>query len=472
MRMPFRGVGMTFSSVSIIAAGVLGVGCGMILGLAGIGSDDRILSATGGGIVGGSLLLLLVLGAVDPLMMLALAFPLPAFYTGGGARIGPSLLLTLFVLFACVLRLAQPRPLRLHDFPFVSVALLGASLLLSSMLSAYRSAAIGELVSWSILIAFMAASMDHLRHTGRVHSVAKVVAAVCVICALLGTLESIGVIPGRFPRQDSPLMRAALGFGSPNELGIFIALGVPFVVHTFICAKPGLERAIGILALLIASAGLVATFSRGSWLSITVAPVFLFMAGDRKFALRCWVSMGIAVVVLNLASGGAISDRIAGTAGDWVIEQRFALMFAGLMMFLANPLLGFGPGSFDANLLVYGPNISWLWDYLPTAQNMYIQMAAEAGAVGLVALLFFLGLIARYQIRNLSAARAAAISYRDLSLHRAIVWAFGTACLLGMVEWVFSHGIGEQIMLIAAMGYALSNTNDAGSSLVVAEYKR
>jgi O-antigen ligase len=163
----------------------------------------------------------------------------------------------------------------------------------------------------------------------------------------------------------------------------------------------------------------------------------------------------LAGVLLDVLTGGAIRDRIASTVGDWVVEQRLALMMAGVLMFLAHPFTGVGPGGFAESLEQFGPGITWLWDYLPTAQNAYVQMAAETGAIGLAALLVFLLDGLRRLLRSARDRHNKASSSQRV-LHNTLLWAFATACALGMVEWTFAHGVGQMIMLIAAMGVALA----------------
>ena len=131
-----------------------------------------------------------------------------------------------------------------------------------------------------------------------------------------------------------------------------------------------------------------------------------FFVGQRRFVVRVWVAALVAAVIVDVVSGGAIRDRIASTIGDWVLEQRVALTFAGAVMFLAHPFVGVGPGGFASSLEQYGPSVTWLWDYLPTAQNAYVQIAAEAGILGLFGLLVFLGGALRAQLREARRLRA------------------------------------------------------------------
>src|SRR5690606_39528688 len=68
-------------------------------------------------------------------------------------------------------------------------------------------------------------------------------------------------------------------------------------------------------------------------------------------------------------SGGALSGRVASALVDQVAAQRLALQYTGLLIFRAHPVVGIGPGNFEVGLERYGPQISWLWDYIGSARS-------------------------------------------------------------------------------------------------------
>ena len=35
-----------------------------------------------------------------------------------------------------------------------------------------------------------------------------------------------------------------------------------------------------------------------------------------------------------------------------------------------------------------------------------------------------------------------------------LFWSFTAACAISFAEWTFAHGVGQLIMLVAAMGFA------------------
>jgi O-antigen ligase len=194
--------------------------------------------------------------------------------------------------------------------------------------------------------------------------------------------------------------------------------------------------------------GIFATFSRGAWLAILAGAGVLLFTGDARLIARVWLGALVAALLFDLISGGLIRDTIERSIGDWVIEQRAALMLAGIVMFFAYPLTGVGPGGYAESLEEFGPQIPQLWDYLPTPHNAYVQMAAETGIIGLLVFVAFFAVVLARQVRSVRAAG------KEAHLQRTVLWSIGTALAAGMVVWPFAHGTGQAVMLVLAGAFA------------------
>jgi O-antigen ligase len=436
-------------------------GCGAVIASSGLASDQIVPAVAGAAALALGLTVILLAGWIDVLLVLVAALPLPAFYSTASARVAPALLVTLLVAFALfVSASAERRVLQFENAPFGILGVMVFALLAATAFSEQRATGLRELSNWGILFSLLVLVTAEL--TGapeRQRQLARIIAGVMGLSGAAALLQAVGVLPSPFVRAGTNLSRATLGFGWPNEGGMFLAIGLPFTVHAWSTADTPTRRRWAFVALAGTVMGLASTFSRGSWLSVLAAPAILLFAGQRRFVLRIWLAALVAGLLVDLLSGGAIRDRVADTIGDWVIEQRLALTFAGILMFIANPYVGVGPGNFGASLQEYGPFVSWLYDYQPTAQNAYVQMAAEAGVIGLLGLLVFIGFTLRVLLQDARRLRADPLADPlESSLQRTLLWSFTTACLLGFVEWPFAHGIGELIMLVAALAFARSRT--------------
>lgn len=443
--------------LAFIATSTLSVGATLALG--GVLGQDPGLAIGGGIAVAAAVVVLLAAGWVDGLALLVVALAAPAPYASDSFRLAPAAVITAATAFAWLLRRATEwRRLDLAGVPGRSAVALLSAVIIAAVFAEDRTAGLRETLNWILLLSLLVVAIHELQEeTGRARRLALVIAATMGVAGALAALQALGVLPAQF-RWGASFNRATLGFGWPNELGIFMALGVPFSVHAFGVARGRATRWLAGLGLAANLSGLAATFSRGSWVSVAAASLVLLLCGERRFVLRVALGAILAAAAIDAASGGALRSRITSTEGDWVVGQRLALTMSGLLMFRAHPILGIGPGGFGSQLDHFGAQIFRLWDYTGSAQNLYVHMAAETGILGLGALLAFLGTCLRVLLRG---ARGKARSAEDASLRRAVLWSFSVACTAGFFEWPFAHGVGELIVLVAGMGLALARAEAA-----------
>lgn len=434
----------------VASIAVAAIGCGAVLVLAGLARRDLMLAAAGAALAAAALVWLLATRPAAGLLLLAASLPLPAIFSTTSLRFTLAAPLTALVVMAWGLGYADPRRrLRTGALPAgATLAVLGA-FALGTVFAVDLTISIRETLNFAVLIALLFAATDIVaRDRSVAGQLVGALTAIGAACGVLAVLESLGALPGSFPRRGTDLYRAALGFGQPNGLGLFLAVLLPLALGRAGEAVPG-RRAPAIAAALLIALGLFATFSRGAWLALLAGSAVLPMVGARRRFLNFWIAALLLAVAVDVASGGALRETARNTIGDWVIEQRAALMAAGLLMFRMHPWTGVGPGGFEASLDRVGAAIPALTDYLPTPHNVYIQMAAETGIFGFIALIAFFGVVLRRLLRG---ARAAPPGERSLRV--AVLWSFSTVVFAGMVIWPFAHGAGQAVVLVAALGFA------------------
>jgi O-antigen ligase len=318
-----------------------------------------------------------------------------------------------------------------------------------------------ELVNLSLFLILLVAATDLLVvHPRRIRALVISLAVVGGLCGILAVMEAAGIWRGQFPLPGTSLNRATLGFGWPNELAMFLAMILPLTLHTFQAARGAASRSLAFAAIAATAMGLAATFSRGSWLAVFTSALVLLLVRRSPSMFRAWALALAGVLVINFLFGGAVQNRIMQTMTDPYIVQRAALTWAGLLMFQAHPIVGVGPGGFGANLDRFGPQIDILWDYVGSAHNAYVEVAAEMGIIGLAAFLFLLIAIFTRLFRGARRAELdPAASEQDRSLRRALLWSFATFCAVAWTAWPLAHGLGQLAMLVAAAGFALDTAN-------------
>jgi putative inorganic carbon (hco3(-)) transporter len=454
--------------VALLLAMLGGTGC--VLAAADAAMRAEPLALAGAAAAAAALVVLVGTDWLDGAVVVALAVPLPAVYDSPALRVAAAAPVAAIVVLAWLLRRGvSDGSLQVGAIPVRSSLLLAAALGTATIAATAPAVSARELVNLGLLAALLVLATDAFAgRPDRVRRALGTLVVAAAACGALAVLEMTGILPGRFPRYGTAFNRAALGFGQPNGLGLFFALALPLAAYRWTVARDRTARALAAAACALIAAGLLATFSRGAWLSVLGGTAALLLTRDVRFALRIWAGALIAAVVTDVVTGGALRDTFARTIDDWVIEQRAALVLAGILMFLAHPLLGVGPGGFAVNLDRVGAQLPQLWDYLPTPHNAYVQMAAETGIVGLLAFAVVLVALLRTFVRRVRETPAA--DPEERVLRRALLWSFATLCCAGFVVWPFAHGTGEAVALLIAAGIAPRAPGVASSAPRVAPH--
>ena len=458
-----QGVLSDSSDQWIAVLSVAALGCGALLVLHGTLSGQINAAAAGGALGGAGLILLVMGGWVDGLILVALALPLPALFAGDGIRITAAALVTATVVLAWALGLASSRhTVVLGRFPVKATVALVAVFVVATLLGESPVTSARETLNFVVLLALLVVATDlFTADRGRMERILAVLVWVAALCGVLALLETLRILPGEFPRFGTRFNRAALGFGQPNGLGLFLAVTIPLAAHRYGMARTWIGRALHALAIGAVVIGVAGTFSRGSWLAVLAGSGVFLLSRDWRLAGRIWLVAVVCVVVVDLGSGGALRDTLQRTLGELVLEQRAALAVAGVLMFLEHPIIGVGPGGFADSLDRFGAQVSQLRDIQPTPHNAYVQMAAETGVIGLVAFVAFFAVTLWALLKEVRRSGRETGQRNTIDLRRALLWSLATVCVAGMVVWPFAHGPGQLVMLVAAMAYTLEPAVEA-----------
>ncbi len=243
-----------------------------------------------------------------------------------------------------------------------------------------------------------------------------------VIASALGILQYFGAdIRGDFSLELAGAppgkLRMYSTFGNANFLAAYLAAVIPVSLAAAGSARRAAAKAsYGICAAVLLVA-LFLTRTKGGWLGAAAGIVFLLIGwaviirrepGGAKgrmaraaaaVALLCVA--GLAVVGLSERGRVALREaRQSFSISDSSQVSRFLMWKTGLLMAREHPVVGVGPGRFDAHYQPYQGRVLELDPggerYYPVlgiaqrAHNDYIQVGAEIGLVGLAALLWLL----------------------------------------------------------------------------------
>jgi putative inorganic carbon (hco3(-)) transporter len=305
-----------------------------------------------------------------------------------------------------------------------------------------------EVIKWIEVILIMLLAIDVAQRRG-VQWILTGVFASTALQALIGIYEARlrGVGPLGF-RLSAGVYRAYGTFEQPNPFAGFVGMVLPIGVALtayfgFRILDLGLRRLnlarimpyvwrfmFYVACTLLLAAGLFLSFSRGAWLGAAAAVGAMIVFAPK----RLWMGVALAAVALialiGLSSAGllpsAISERLAdaGTLLDirdvrgvpindanYALIERQAHWQAALNMLTEQPWTGVGFSNYQPSYEQYRL-LNWPMP-LGHAHNIYLNIAAETGLIGLalylVLWLSILGVTFRTIRRTCGVERAIAI---------------------------------------------------------------
>jgi hypothetical protein len=227
----------------------------------------------------------------------------------------------------------------------------------------------------------------------------------------------------RFARGDTSFVSetryVASGF-DPNDLGVTLAIGIPFAWWLF-CRGGGWNRWCGLIYVPLSLLAIALTASRGAAIAATSAVLLLLKVGTRRGRYRAAgfiLLVGTIAAAMTVVPAGAwdrlftIREQVEGGT----LGQRLPLWRAGLDGFLNRWLVGNGSASF-------GAMVEGLVDEGRVAHNTYVSVAAETGSIGFI---MFCGILLTI---NRDSRRLTEPIDRWLVYSATIVWALGVSSL-------------------------------------------
>jgi O-antigen ligase len=193
--------------------------------------------------------------------------------------------------------------------------------------------------------------------------------------------------------------RPAAALPDPISLGNVLALALPLILALGVSARSNGTRALTAGAAAITALGLALSFSRMSWIGAAVGvlvAVVLLPPRRRAAAALGVVAVAVAIVLMTLSiAGSAVQDRFSSIAdptnkvnrtsdGD---RTRAELWSAALTTAEHHPVLGVGFGDLEPYLAAHVSGVK----NGTHAHSTYLQLLAEGGLVGALALLLLLG---------------------------------------------------------------------------------
>lgn len=338
-----------------------------------------------------------------------------------------------------------------------------------------RAAALKETVKWGEVLVLLGLTWHFARATAQVRLLVWCVIAAGVLEALLGCAQWVLAQGSLGPAGAS--VRVFGTFAQPNPFGGYLNFALACALALVLFGGDAREHwAAGAASALLLIAQALAG-SRGAELGVLALVLTLLVVGLRRERLAGLAALvGVPLVVLawvthiipasaqdKLLAQVRLNDVLGGQVNDanFSTVERLAHWIAGLRMFAAHPLLGVGAGNYSAAYAAYALK-DWP-EPLGHAHNYYINVAAETGALGLLAFLAVVvtSLVVGWRAARVANAPSATRARFWPCLDRRQVLALGLLAALAalavhnLTDDLFVHAIEQQFALVIGCLLAL-----------------
>lgn len=157
-------------------------------------------------------------------------------------------------------------------------------------------------------------------------------------------------------------------------------------------------KAISLLIIsMVSSVTIVLTCSRGSWVALICAFIFLVFISRRNLI---WLAPGFLLVFYIFLLFQPLHERFLFSFSSTGDNDRFRYWLVAWKMINEHPFLGIGVGTFMANFSKY------IKDYNPSyAHNCYLQIWAETGIFSLISFMVFIVSLIYLSIKKFFASK-------------------------------------------------------------------
>jgi O-antigen ligase len=220
----------------------------------------------------------------------------------------------------------------------------------------------------------------------------------------------------------------------PNTAGYLFSMSLPLAV-SLVLSEEGRLRWLSVVSCAAQLLGLVLTYSRGAWLGWGASMIFLVVMSKRWKAMLCVLLVPVLLYIFVEPLRNRVLT-LAKPKTDVALSDRMRIMRDATELGYRNPVLGIGYGRGRlkrALRIVYqgtANETSPIWH----AHNVYVELFAETGILGLAAFLWLLG---RTEFEILRRAHADRNADRVVLLGVGAAWI--AAAVTGLGDIPFYH---------------------------------
>ena len=272
-----------------------------------------------------------------------------------------------------------------------------------------------------------------------------------LIALLPGLLAVRGILYDPLVLELDQMRRFGYPLPHPNIAGYLFAMTLPLCLAIAV-GERGRMRAVSLVSGVGQLLALILTYSRGSWLG-WLASIFSFGVMLKRWR-EIWVILTMVGIFLTVAT--PLHERLFSLVSpqtDFSINERMQAMEDGLKLGLEHPVfgVGYGRGPLRAALREQHRNEATEYTHIAHTHNMYIELLAQTGLLGLGA---FLWLICHIISKSLGTAGRLEDQGRVFQLGIAAAWIAFVVTGLGDVP--FYH---HEVRILFFTLLALTNSH-------------
>ncbi|MEE2939209.1 MAG: putative O-glycosylation ligase, exosortase A system-associated [Planctomycetota bacterium] len=189
-----------------------------------------------------------------------------------------------------------------------------------------------------------------------------------------------------------------------NDFALALAMSLPILVALATSETSGLYRKWLKFTTPLTVMSVLATRSRGGFLSVVIATFVLVWRSKNRVAGLALMGLAGTLGVIGLANTGTLQrlETLRNVEEDGSAMGRIAAWKVAGRMIEDQPYFGVGFNQFQANYLEYGPRVEARADGTRVAHNAYLQIWSEGGTPAFLAymLLLILSILSIQRLRR------------------------------------------------------------------------
>jgi O-antigen ligase len=217
-----------------------------------------------------------------------------------------------------------------------------------------------------------------------------------------------------------------------NGTAAYLNMVVPFCIALAVRARERFTRGLSWICLSLASIAIVLTQSRGGLLAfVAILLISAYLLAPNAGARIRWMGAVVLCSVAGALVAGSIFERLSGVDSFTEIT-RLAIWAGAWLIFAGHPVVGIGYGNFKMALAAA---ITVPDGFMLDAHNLYLELLAETGILGLAAFVLLIFLCLRYARRM----QRQSASTMECVLGVGVFAAISGVLVHGCVEYVFHN---------------------------------